>query len=153
MQTVILIPNKIPCCLVCLMKIHTVEEPNHELPPVVPARGRVPSLSQNQAPALEGPSSPTAPPQPPHGNIQPGRNIDVRPSVVSNLKNLRKKFQKKRSKSQEHLYTEINAEAKYRNEYQTCNEALYPNDGPYVNVAHGALPREYHAPPPFAPGF
>ncbi|XP_035031676.1 hematopoietic SH2 domain-containing protein homolog [Hippoglossus stenolepis] len=141
--------------------IHTAEDPQYNLPPEVPARCCVPPPRQNQAcistaPVLEGTSSPTAHPHYPHGNIQPGKNNDVKPSVVTNLKNLKKKFQKKRSKSQENLYTEINVEATDRNEYQgeqTCNEALYSNNVIYVNAAHGALPPEYHPPPPFAPGF
>ncbi|XP_060934592.1 hematopoietic SH2 domain-containing protein homolog isoform X2 [Limanda limanda] len=141
--------------------IPTAEDPQYNLPPGVPPRGCVPPPRQNQpcfgsAPALEGPSSPTAPQHSPIGNIQPGKNHDGKPSVVTNLMNLKKKFQKKRSKSQENLYTEINGEAIYSNANQgeqTSNEAVYSNRGTYMMATHGALPPEYMPPPPFAPGF
>uniref|UniRef100_A0A3B4U6K1 Hematopoietic SH2 domain-containing protein homolog n=1 Tax=Seriola dumerili TaxID=41447 RepID=A0A3B4U6K1_SERDU len=89
---------------------------------------------------------------------------EVKPSVVTNLKNLKKKFQKKRSTSQEHMYTEIDTEATDRggnadNEYQEITQEETFNSAPFsyihnnVPLTDGALPQEYLPPPPFAPGY
>nr|XP_019936186.1 PREDICTED: hematopoietic SH2 domain-containing protein homolog [Paralichthys olivaceus] len=131
--------------------IHTGKDPLYVLPPEVPAWSFVPPVREGS----EGPSSPTFNQHAPNRNIQPGKNPDVKPSVVTNLKNLKKKFQKKRSKSQEHMYTEINVEATHIDEYQriqgeqTVSSAPYSNNGMF---GIGVLPPEYMPPPPFAPG-
>ncbi|XP_034386882.1 hematopoietic SH2 domain-containing protein homolog isoform X2 [Cyclopterus lumpus] len=140
------------------------EHPFCPLPPLVPARTSVPPLKQNQAcirTVSEGRPTPTAE-QPLGGNNQPARNQEAKSSVVSNLKNLRKKFQKKRSMSQE--YAEIDMETTERsgnagNEYQFITGQQTSNAQPFsytytnVTLTDGELPYEYRPPPPFAPGF
>lgn len=95
-------------------------------------------------------------------NIHPVKNREAKPSVVTNLKNLKKKFQKKRSVSQRDA--EINMETTDRrgsaeSEYleitgeQTCDGAPFSYTCTDVMLTHGALPQEYRPPPPFAPGY
>jgi len=83
-------------------------------------------------------------------------------SVVSNLKNLKKKFQKKTNTLQDNAYAEINLETSdmnedTENEYQEITEEqtfrrshLYDTDR---RLTDQVLPQEYKPPPPFAPGF
>ncbi|XP_040897200.1 hematopoietic SH2 domain-containing protein homolog [Toxotes jaculatrix] len=140
-------------------KRYTADNPPSNQPPEVPARSFVPPLKQNQAcvrtvSAPEGPSTPTAPEHPLGGNIRPVKNHEVKPSVVTNLKNLKKKFQKKRSTSQEHMYMEINVETTERStesEYQEITEEQITHTN--VTLSDEALPLEYLPPPPFAPGY
>ncbi|GAA6221554.1 hematopoietic SH2 domain-containing protein [Lates japonicus] len=145
-------------------KRYAADNPPSNQPPEVPARTCVPPLKQNQAcirtvSAPEGPSTPTATDHQFSGNTQPVKNTEVKPSVVTNLKNLKKKFQKKRSTSQEHTYTEINVEANTESEYQEITGEQTFNGAPFsyahtdVTLTDGALPQEYLPPPPFAPGY
>ncbi|XP_053178496.1 hematopoietic SH2 domain-containing protein homolog [Scomber japonicus] len=141
--------------------------------PEVPARPSVPPPKQNQAcirtvSAPERPSTSTATDHPHGVNMLPARNQETKPSVVTNLKNLKKKFQKKRSMSQE--YAEINMEAEQRmeaidrsasteNEYQEITGQQTFDGAPFSYTCTGArktdgrLPQEYLPPPPFAPGY
>ncbi|XP_004068482.2 hematopoietic SH2 domain-containing protein homolog [Oryzias latipes] len=78
-----------------------------------------------------------------HANVHSGRNHEVRLSVVTNLKNLKKKFQKMRNPA-----AEANPDAAH--EYQEIADAhLYSE----VTLLEDELPPEYNSPPPFAPGF
>ncbi|XP_068447875.1 hematopoietic SH2 domain-containing protein homolog [Clinocottus analis] len=133
--------------------------------PRLPARILLPPLKQDQAciaTLSEISPTPTATEQPLSGNIQPARNQEAKLSVVSNLKNFRKKFQKKRSNSQE--YAEVHMETTERsgnadNEYQISSGQQTSNAPPFsytctdMRLTDGELPYEYHPPPPFAPGF
>lgn len=146
---------------------YTADNPPSNQAPEVPARTSVPPLKQNQTcirtvSAPENPSTPTASENSSGANIQSAKNQEAKLSVVSNLKNLKKKFQKKRSTSQELMYTEINVEATDRsgntdNEYQEiAGEQTGPqfsNSRSDVRSTGGGLPQEYHQPPPFAPGY
>ncbi|KAF7663663.1 hypothetical protein LDENG_00204340 [Lucifuga dentata] len=98
------------------------------------------------------------------GNCPSVRNQEVKPSMVVNLKNLKKKFQKKRSTSQEH--TGLSAEAEEsnwsgntENEYQevtweqTISGAPFSSTGTTGRQTDDGLPCEYLPPPPFAPGY
>lgn len=150
-------------------KRYTVDNPPSNQPPEVPARSNVPPLKQNQAcirtvSAPEGPSIAPAIEHPLGGDVRPVRNNEVKPSVVSNLKNLKKKFQKRRSTLQEHMYTEINVEATHRganseNEYQEITGEQTFDGAPFsythtdMTLTDGVLPQEYLPPPPFAPGY
>ncbi|XP_031719998.1 hematopoietic SH2 domain-containing protein homolog [Anarrhichthys ocellatus] len=143
----------------------TANNPPSNQPPQVPARTSVPPLKQHQAcikTVSESPHTPTATEHPLSGNIQFAKNQEAKMSVVSNLKNLKKKFQKKRSTS--HKYAEVNMEATERsgnagNEYQYITGQQTANAPPLsytctdVRLTDGELPYEYLPPPPFAPGF
>ncbi|KAM4629031.1 hematopoietic SH2 domain-containing protein homolog [Polymixia lowei] len=112
-----------------------------------------------------------------NSNSQSGRNQDMKPSVGINLMKLKKKFQKKRSTSQEHMYAEIRGEAEERqegkpagleerdrdgyteNEYQelsgehTINGVPSRTTDSTMKLTDSGLPWEYLPPPPFAPGY
>lgn len=138
------------------------------MPPEIPARSFAP-LKQNQAcfrtvSAPRSSSPPTASENPFGPNILPSKNQEVKPSVITNLKNLKKKFQKNRSTSQDNVYTEINVETtdsvkKPENEYQEIPREQIFDDAPLsyispdVTVTERVLPPEYLPPPPFAPGY
>ncbi|XP_012733264.3 hematopoietic SH2 domain-containing protein homolog isoform X1 [Fundulus heteroclitus] len=82
-------------------------------------------------------------------------------SVVTNLKSLKKKFQKKTSSPQENVYSEITVPAHsgvvQENEYQEITEELTFGGSPHyradVRLNDQRLPQEYLSPPPFAPGY
>ncbi|XP_026160810.1 hematopoietic SH2 domain-containing protein homolog isoform X2 [Mastacembelus armatus] len=139
-------------------KRYTADYPLANQPPEVPARSRVP-VKQNLAcvrtvSAPDHPSPPTVTEYPPGANIHAVKNQEAKPSVVTNLKNLKKKFQKKRSTSQEHVYTEINVES-VDSEYMEVTESQ-TTDGtafPFTCIDVTLLPQEYQPPPPFAPGY
>lgn len=136
------------------------ETPSNQ-PPEVPSRSCVP-VKQNQActrtvSAPESPSTSTA-------SQQPAKNQEAKPSVVTNLKNFKKKFQKNRSTSQDITYAEINTEAADRSgnaesEYQEITGDNILTGSPFsytctdVRVTDQVLPQEYVKPPPFAPGY
>ncbi|XP_074491521.1 hematopoietic SH2 domain-containing protein homolog [Sebastes fasciatus] len=137
-------------------KRYTADNPPSDQPPEIPARSSGPPLKQDQVP--ESPSSLTATENPLGTNIQSVKNQEAKPSVASNLKNLRKKFQKKKSLSQECTYAEVNVVYPRRgnaeNEYQnTFNAQPFSYARTDVRVTDGGLPHEYLPPPPFAPGF
>lgn len=136
--------------------------PPNQPPPVVPARSNFPLLNQNQNQACtrtvavpESPSTPSATELSCNANVKPAKTQQVKPSVVTNLKNLKKKFQK-RQPSQENVYTDINEEVpghagNTENEYQEITEE---QSNPALRTANGVrLPQEYLHPPPFAPGY
>lgn len=142
-------------------KRYTGDNPPSNQPPEVPDRSSVPPLKQNQAcirtvSAPESPPTPTATGDPSSTNIQSVKNQEAKPSVISNLKNLKKKFQKKRSISQENMYAEINV---VENEYheitgqQTFNAPPFPHTCTEQTLTDGGVPDEYLPPPPFAPGY
>ncbi|XP_059197825.1 hematopoietic SH2 domain-containing protein homolog [Centropristis striata] len=132
-------------------------------PPEVPARSSLPPLKQNQT-CIRTASAPESPHTPTASEHQSVKNQEAKPSVVSNLINLKKKFVKKRSPSQEYMYAEINMEAtessgNAENEYQeiaagplscTAPPLSYTCD---VRLTDEELPHEYRPPPPFAPGY
>uniref|UniRef100_A0A3Q1HKN2 SH2 domain-containing protein n=1 Tax=Anabas testudineus TaxID=64144 RepID=A0A3Q1HKN2_ANATE len=123
-------------------------------------------LKQNEAcvktlSAPKCPSSPTANENSPGANIHPAKSQEVKPSVIQNLK---KKFQKNRSTSQENMYTEINVETtnsggNTETEYHVSSRDPMFDDAPLsysgsdVTLPEGVLPQEYLPPPPFAPGY
>ncbi|XP_078115152.1 hematopoietic SH2 domain-containing protein homolog [Sander vitreus] len=142
-------------------KRYTADNPPSNQPPEVPNRSSVPPLKQNQAcirtvSAPESPPTPTATGHPSSTNIQSVKNQEAKPSVISNLKNLKKKFQKKRSISQENMYAEINVA---ENEYheitgqQTFNTPPFLHTCTELTLTDGGAPDEYLPPPPFAPGY
>ncbi|XP_038563314.1 hematopoietic SH2 domain-containing protein homolog isoform X2 [Micropterus salmoides] len=147
---------------------YTADSPSSNQPPEVPARSSVTPLRQNQAcirmvSGPKSPSTPTATEHPFGASIQSAKNHEAKPSVVTNLKNLKKKFQKKRSMSED-LYTEINVEPTDRggsteNEYQELPGECSFSGPPFshtwtdVRLTDGELPPEYLQPSPFAPGY
>lgn len=120
-------------------------------PPEIPARSSIPPLKQNQAciRTVSAPESASTTTEHPHsGNIQSAKNQEAKPSVVSNLKNFKKKFQKKINTLQEateHEYQEITG-------VQTFSALPFANTCTDVGLTNGGLPQEYLPPPPFAPG-
>lgn len=116
------------------------------MPPEVPARRFGPTA--NEAPC--------------GGNVLPTKTQEVKQSVISNLKNLKKKFQKNRSSSQENAYSGISVETT-NNVYQEISRLHRDQDededeahshiNADVTVTDRVLPPEYQAPPPFAPGY
>ncbi|XP_074525143.1 hematopoietic SH2 domain-containing protein homolog [Halichoeres trimaculatus] len=142
----------------------------NDQPPELPVRSSRLPLKQNQA-CIRTVSAPdsrfthTATEHP----FNAHRSQEVKPSVVSNLKNLKKKFQKKRGMSQEFINADINVEGTEQsetteNEYHEIGEEQTFNgrsishacldvtltDG---RLPHVGLPQEYKQPPPFAPGY
>ncbi|KAL7396736.1 hypothetical protein ABVT39_010976 [Epinephelus coioides] len=126
-------------------------------PPEVPARTSLPPLKQNQAcirtvsapesATTPSPSpSPTTTEHPLSANLQPAKNQECKLSVVSNLKNFKKKFQKKNNTPQEAT----------ENEYHEISEEHTFSAPPFTYtcavIEGGGLPQEYLPPPPFAPG-
>lgn len=95
-------------------------------------------------------------------NIQPGKHQEPKVSVVTNFRNLKKKFQRKRSISQNTTYAEIHmAETDHaenaENEYQVIErERTFSGTALSYSCTNRhtdeGLPQEYHTPPPFAPG-
>lgn len=145
-------------------------------PPAVPSRSCMPLPKPNQSGIQtisrpESPSGPAAAVHPHDANVQPVKGHDTKPSVVSNLKNLKKKFQKKRSSSLDYVYEDIHVEADQRvksaessedteHEYQEIPGLQYRAEGSHFSYncsparrSDGVLPQEYQPPPPFAPGF
>lgn len=128
-------------------------------PSEVPARSSVSPLMQNQA-CIRTASTPIATEHTSGANTDSVNNHEAKPSVVTTLMVLKKRFQKKTSMSQEFVYTEINMEATDKsgnneNEYQEIAEEQTFNC-PQLSctaVPDGGLPKEYLPPPPFAPGY
>lgn len=127
-------------------------------PPEVPARSSVACIKTASAP--EGSSTPRTSEHTFGANTESVNNHEAKPSVVINLKVLKKRFQKKTSMSQEFMNTEINMEATDKNgnndnEYQEIAEEQTFNR-PQLSctaVPDSGLPQEYLPPPPFAPGY
>lgn len=148
-------------------KRYSADNPPPNQPPEVPSRSCL-NLKQNQAciRTVSVPDSPSTFPAAEHStlcvNIQPLKIQESKPSVVTNLKNFRKKFQKKRSSTQDNTYAEINMDAADGNtehEYQEipgaqtfCHSPLSQSSTD-VTLAEQILPLEYLPPPPFAPGY
>ncbi|XP_029905402.1 hematopoietic SH2 domain-containing protein homolog [Myripristis murdjan] len=150
--------------------------------PELPTRSSAPAQKLNQACTRAN-----APPEIPSSSrtterlvTQPTRQEEDHPhnansqSVVTNLKNLKKKFQRRRSSSEVHTYAEISVEAEERlrgrqgsleardtnenteNEYQELPGEHDINGVPFSSTSTAmkqALPQEYLPPPPFAPGY
>lgn len=129
-------------------------------PPEVPARSPVPSLRQDQACMLNiaEPESALTPTEPQlNSNTESLKNQEAKSSVVTNLKGLKKKFQK-RIMSQDSTYTEINIEAtdtsrNTASEEITGEKTINCPNFSSTNATEGGLPQEYLPPPPFAPGY
>ncbi|KAK5602379.1 hypothetical protein CRENBAI_012936 [Crenichthys baileyi] len=90
--------------------------------------------------------------------VQPLKFQEQRPSVVTNLKGLKMKFQKKTSNPQENLYEEItkvpnDSSEVVENEYQELTFGGSPCYHTDVRLNDEMLPQEYRSPPPFAPGY
>lgn len=141
---------------------YTADNSPSTQPPEVPARSAVPALKQNQASirTVSAPESPVAAEHRFGVNTGSVKNQEVKPTIVTNLKILKNKFQKKPSMSQEFMYTEINMEATDKsrnteNEYQeiTGEQTFTRPHFPCTDVTDGGLPQEYFPPPPFAPGY
>uniref|UniRef100_A0A3Q4I8H9 SH2 domain-containing protein n=1 Tax=Neolamprologus brichardi TaxID=32507 RepID=A0A3Q4I8H9_NEOBR len=145
-------------------KKYTGDNPPSNQPPEVPFRDCM-ALKQNQA--VRTGSAPENLPtfagseQPPTTNNQQARNQEVKPSVVTNLKNFKKKFQKKRGPLQDNSSEEINTDRgeNDEHEYQEITGGLTFCDPPLsssctpVKLTNDMLPLEYMPPPPFAPGY
>uniref|UniRef100_A0A3P8NEB9 Hematopoietic SH2 domain containing n=2 Tax=Astatotilapia calliptera TaxID=8154 RepID=A0A3P8NEB9_ASTCA len=145
-------------------KKYTGDNPPSNQPPEVPSRDCM-ALKQNQA--VRTVSAPENLPtfagseQPPTTNNQQVRNQEVKPSVVTNLKNFKKKFQKKRGPLQDNSYEEINTDRGENDEHEYqeitrdltfCEPPLSSSCTP-VKLTDDMLPLEYMPPPPFAPGY
>ncbi|XP_014071702.1 hematopoietic SH2 domain-containing protein homolog [Salmo salar] len=172
-------------------KMHVVTTAQPDQPPELPARGpaipqrkdKVQSSTTSKGPIESrtvGTGRPQTQPnthhQDPHSNQQ--KNQDVK-SVVSNLAYFKRKFHKKRSASQEHMYAEISVEDEQGqdqgkltaleardgdvdtavdNEYQMLPGEIDNGLPPITAVTtvrptDSGLPPEYLTPPPFAPGY
>lgn len=149
-------------------KRYAADNPPANKPPEVPARTFAP-LKQDKAcvgtvSAPKSPSPPTVSENPSGANIQPAKSQEVKPSVITNLRNLKKKFQKNRSTSQENMYTDIIVEttdsgASTENEYHEITREQIFDELPLsyvstdVKLTGGVIPQEYLPPPAFAPGY
>ncbi|XP_041863225.1 hematopoietic SH2 domain-containing protein homolog isoform X2 [Melanotaenia boesemani] len=140
-----------------------INSPSNQ-PPEVPSRRCVPQQNQaciRTASAPESPHRSRISEQSLSTTIQPVKNQEGKASVATNLKNFKKKFQKKTNTSQENTYSEINLEASDRsgdteNEYQEIREEQIFSAPPNYNdnkATDQVLPYEYLPPPPFAPGY
>lgn len=129
-------------------------------PPEVPARSSVPSSRQNQACMLtiSEPESPFTPTEPQfNSNTESLNNQEAKSAVVTNLKGLKKKFQK-RIMSQDFTYTKIDMEATDASKNTASQEITGEQTfkclhSSCTNATDGGLPQEYLPPPPFAPGY
>lgn len=129
-------------------------------PPELPNRSSLPPLKQNPActRTVSAPDNRSTHPPTEHP-LSAQRNQEAKPTVVSNLKNFKKKFNKKRSPSQELMNIETDQRGDNENEYQEITEEQrysslpFLNTCPEVSVTSGRLPQEYRQPPPFAPGY
>lgn len=146
-------------------KRYTVNNSLSTQPPEVPAWSAVPPLMQNQAciktaSAPEGSSTPRTSEHTSGANTESVNNHEAKPSAVTNLKVLKKRFQKKTSTLQEFMYTENNMEATNKDgnndkQHQEVAEEQTFNH-PQLSctfVPDRGLPQEYFPPPPFAPGY
>ncbi|XP_029939245.1 hematopoietic SH2 domain-containing protein homolog [Salarias fasciatus] len=144
-------------------KRYAAENPSASQPPEVPSRSSVPlRLNQVCTRTVSAPENTSTSGEQAAAitNTQPGKQLEAKVSVVTNFRNLKKKFQKKRSNSQDTTYAEIpKAETDHaENEYQAIDRertfsgtALsYPCTD--VRQTGQGLPQEYFTPPPFAPG-
>ncbi|KAM6921123.1 hematopoietic SH2 domain-containing protein homolog [Xenentodon cancila] len=133
---------------------YAADNPPLDKPPEVPPRSCVSQrLNQACVRSIAAPETPhtSSASEPKHcANDDPIKNQDVKVSVVSNLKNLKKRLQKKSSPSQDNEYAEIHLEASEgtENEYQEIQ-----NEQPLMRHLTNALPLEYLQPPPFNPGY
>ncbi|XP_072245691.1 hematopoietic SH2 domain-containing protein homolog isoform X2 [Leuresthes tenuis] len=143
---------------------YAADNPPSNQPPEVPSRSFLPQR-QNQAcirtvSAPQSASRAMSSIQTLCTELQPLKIQEAKMSVVANLKNLKKKFQKKTNSLQDNAYAEINLETSdtnedTENEYQEITEEqnfrshLYDTDG---RLTDQVLPQEYMQPPPFAPG-
>lgn len=157
-------------------KRYTAMDTPPSQPPVVPSRSSMPLPKPNQSciqtiSRPEGASASASTVHPQDYNVQPVKAQDTKLSVVCNLKNLKKKFHKKRSTSLEYVYEDINVEADQRvksaessedteHEYQEIPGLQQMVEGSHfshnctpVRRSDGVLPQEYLPPPPFAPGY
>lgn len=135
-------------------------------PPEVPVRNHVAQkqnlvCSRTTAVAESSPM-PLATEKKPSANIQPIKFQELKPLVVTNLKSLKKKLQKKISNPQENVYAEITkgpdqGSEVMENEYQEIKgEHTFSGSPQYhtdVRLNKQMLPHEYRSPPPFAPGY
>ncbi|KAK2835565.1 hypothetical protein Q5P01_016049 [Channa striata] len=152
-----------PATPVPMSRKRYTESPPFNQPPEVPARSFA-AVKQNQAcvRTVSAPNSPSPVSEKPFGaNIHPAaKNQEMKPSVITNLKNLKKKFQKSRSTSQDNVYTEINEETIDRHgnqEYQKIASEQSFDGATFcctdVTLTEKPLSPEYLPPPPFAPGY
>ncbi|KAF7203002.1 hematopoietic SH2 domain-containing protein homolog [Nothobranchius furzeri] len=149
-----------------IQTIYAVTQLPANQPPEVPSRSRM-LQRQNQlcTRTVSVPGSPSLPPAPGRRicpNIQPPKSQESRPSVITNLKTLKLKFQKKTNNPQENVYSEIsdvtpdNRRANTENEYQEITGPPTFAGSPLhtgVKQTDQVLPIEYHPPPRFAPGY
>ncbi|KAK5870230.1 hypothetical protein PBY51_024883 [Eleginops maclovinus] len=134
------------------------DHPTSNQPPEVPTRGSFPPPRQNQA-CIRTVSAPGIPLSPTatftqhlRAPMQFVKKQEGMPSVVSNLKNLKKKFQKKGRTSQEIPVKEGSGDTE--NEYQEITGEHAGNESSYsLAYDEDGLPYEYLPPPPFAPGY
>ncbi|KAK5931197.1 hypothetical protein CgunFtcFv8_027364 [Champsocephalus gunnari] len=125
--------------------------------PEVPARSPFPPARQNQASirTVSAPGTPLAPTAtPPHmsATMQSAKIQEAKLLVVSNLKNLKKKFQKIGRPLPESLAEESSGVTE--NEYQEITGKHAVIESPYsLAYDDDGLPYEYLPPPPFAPGY
>lgn len=119
-------------------------------PPEVPVRSSVPSSRQNQACMLtiSEPESPFTPTETQlNSNTESLKNQEAKSSVVTNLKGLKKIFQK-RIMSQDFTCTDTEASRNRASQDITGEQTIN-----CTNATDGGLPQEYLPPPPFAPGY
>ena len=134
----------------------SVNPPSHQRPEV-PARSPFPPARENQAcirtvSAPGTPLAPTATPLHMSATMQCAKIQEAKLSVVSNLKNLKKKFQKIGRPLQENPVEERSGVTE--NEYQEITEKPAVNESPYsLAYDDDGLPYEYLPPPPFAPSY
>ncbi|CAN9500449.1 unnamed protein product [Ophioblennius macclurei] len=128
---------------------YVTDNPPANHPPEAPSRSSVPpKLNQVCTRTVSPPDNlPTACEQAVVANNQPGKHQEEKLSVVANLRNLKKKFQKKRSNSQDATCAEV---------HMAENVHVENAENPYETIdlewTDKGLPREYFKPPPFAPG-
>lgn len=144
----------------------TADSSSWTQPPEVPMRNHV-AQKQNlvcsrTATVAESSPTPLATEKTLSANIQPMKFQELKPLVVTNLKSLKKKLQKKMSNPQENVYAEITKGPDHgnevmENEYQEIKGELTFGGSPQyhtdVRLNNQMLPQEYRSPPPFAPGY
>ncbi|XP_051549059.1 hematopoietic SH2 domain-containing protein homolog [Myxocyprinus asiaticus] len=158
--------------------IHTSITPIQDIPPPLPPRASLPRrpLTTVEEDRSDRQQMPPSTPCEDNGNNRTQQKHQQQPKPVISLAQIKKKFKKKRSQSQDHEYEEItenvcqeddtfstlenynlNPQQVMENDYQelpeNCPAVGHQTSDGTPKFVDSELPVEYLNPPPFAPGY
>ncbi|XP_068176191.1 hematopoietic SH2 domain-containing protein homolog isoform X2 [Antennarius striatus] len=143
-------------------KIFLATNPPSNLPPDLPARTATRPLTQKQTfvgTVSESPGSPIDIEYPFCANIQPAKNQETKPSLISQTDDLKKKLPVKTDLLKEFRLSENDVMVTYEGgdtENQNHMITRYKTHSPQypsTDATNDRLPEEYNLPAPFAPGY